>query len=161
MRQYNILKYSCAAIQYIAIFITANTIYCNILHRQYNILQYSLHTIQYIVLSGRTNTMHCLGYIAIYCDTFIYICIQVILPGTCICTYKAVLLYLQYIVQYIAIIVTYNTIYCNICFRQYNILQYPLPPIQYIAIFVMHNTIYCIDRTNQYNIGEITKSRVF
>ena len=82
---------------------------------EYNILYCQDEPIQYIV-------RNILKYIAIYCDTLIYICIQVILPGTCVCTYKAVLLYVQYIVQHIvqhiAIIVTYNTIYCNIYFRQ-------------------------------------------
>jgi hypothetical protein len=46
----------------------------------------------------------------------------------------------------------YCTIYCNYRVRQYNILQYPLPPIQYIAIFFTDNTIYCNIRHTQYNI---------
>jgi hypothetical protein len=153
--QYGILQYSCVTIQYIAIFFNTNTIYCNIPQRQYNTLQYSLATIQYIVLSWRTNTIYCQEYIAIYCNWFICIGVQVILPGTPICTYRAVLLDVQYIVlgvQYIAIIVWDNTIYCNIRCHQYNISQYSSPTIQYITIFVTRNTIYCIVRTHQYNI---------
>ena len=46
--------------QYIAIFSTTNTIYCNILHHQYNILQYSLSPIQCI----GDNILY---YIILYC----------------------------------------------------------------------------------------------
>jgi hypothetical protein len=144
--QYNILQYSCVTIQYIAIFVNTNrrvwiqyiaiflsddTIYCIVMTNQYNIL------------SG------------IYCNWFIFIGVQIILPCTPICTYGAVLLLdVQYIVQYIAIIVWDNTIYCNIRCHQYNTLQYSSPRIQYIAIFVTRNTIYCIVRTQQYNISQ-------
>ena len=73
-----------------------------------------------------------------------------------------------YIVQYIAILVCENTIYCNTHVRQYNIWQYTLPAIQYvlqyspptiqhIAICVTenYNILYCQDSPIQYIINNI------
>ena len=44
-------NYNIFARQYVAIFVVANTLYCNILHQQYNILQYFLPTKQFIVFN--------------------------------------------------------------------------------------------------------------
>ena len=58
----------------------------------------------------------------------------------------------QYYCYCIALFLNTNTIYCNILYHQYNILQYSPPPIQYIAIFSTINTIYCNILHHQYNI---------
>ena len=58
----------------------------------------------------------------------------------------------QYYCYCIALFLNTNTIYCNILYHQYNILQYSPPSIQYIAIFSTINTIYCNILHHQYNI---------
>ena len=147
--QYNILQYSCVTIQYIAIFLNANTIYCNIPQRQYNILQYSSATIQYILaIFVSYNTIYCIVMTnqynilsGIYCNI-----LQLIF------LHRRTSYTTRYAYLHVSGSITRRTIYCNNRVRQYNILQYSSPTIQYIAIFVTPNTIYCIVRTHRYNI---------
>ena len=146
--QYNILQYSCVTIQYIAIFLNANTIYCNIPQRQYNILQYSSATIQYnLAIFVSYNTIYCIVMTnqynilsGIYCNILQLIFLH---RRTSYTTRYAYL----HVSGSITRRTIYCTIYCNSRVRQYNILQYPLPPI-----FFTDNTICCNIRHKKYNI---------
>jgi hypothetical protein len=164
--QYNILQYSFTPIQYIGIVIwtntiycivrTANTIYCIVTTNQYNILYCQDKAIQYIVNNILQYNIYCAHPLWSWDTVVLVQCCTSSTPVTpnsrCFCTYPSVLCYLQYIVQYIAILVNDNTIYWYCKMNQYNILYCQVGPIQYIVLSDQTNTIYCIARSNQYNI---------
>ena len=130
-----------------------NTKYCNIRYRQNNVWQYSSPTIQVIAIFVTYNTMYCIDrtnqyniLLGIYCNILQYIYIH----GYT--TYTTRNPYVHVSGSTTLRTINYTT-YCNshcilqYFFRQYNILQYPLPTKQYIAIFVKYTTIHCFVRT--------------